>query len=474
MKKFCIAVLCAALLSLCFAGCDKKGAEVEIIGPKTTYTVTQKGVPEPVFSVSYDVIGGKDVMPIGGWWGPHTPTSVSQNGQLLPDYVTDEYFELFSNAGVNIITATPNIWATDSVSIKKALELSAKYGMGYYVNDPYIHSIDNIDTMEERLKEYMGYESCVGIHMKDEPYMNEFDNMGKIYEAYAKLNYDKQHLYTNLWPDHGLNLSGDPTVSATYKEYLTTFMEKLKPAFISYDFYPFTDNSQSSKNQRYYFQNLSVVRTVANDYGVPFWVFIQAGGQWESAGKPSKEEYYPTEAAMMWNINTSLAYGAKSLQYFTLIEPDSLMTTDNGVDFERLGMVGAGGNINRWYYYAQKANKHIAAIDYVLMNASNIGIIAEGTLARSYVTGPELLKDGKFRQLKSVDAEEVIVGCFDYLGGTALYVVNNSSFDKQNVTLNFDEKYGYDVIQRAQKISVTATNLPLILEPGEGALVVLR
>ena len=52
--------------------------------------------------------------------------------------------------------------------------------------------------------------------------------------------------------------------------------------------------------------------------------------------------------------------------------------------------------------------------------------------------------------------------------------MNYSRKDKAHVTLNFNKKYGYEVIQRAVSTEVAAKNLPLTLEAGEGVLVVVK
>ena len=78
-----------------------------------------------------------------------------------------------------------------------------------------------------------------------------------------------------------------------------------------------------------------------------------------------------------------------------------------------------------------------------------------------------------YRELKSVSGE-ALVGCFDYEGAPAYYVVNYSTETKNDVTLRFTDNYGYDVYQRATLASVHGTTMKLTLAPGEGALVVLR
>ena len=151
----------------------------------------------------------------------------------------------------------------------------------------------------------------------------------------------------------------------------------------------------------------------------------------------------------MFDVNIALCYGCKAIQYFPLISPLHFAYAPDGTyDFNRNGLISAAGSVNEWYYYVQKANRQIKAIDHILMNSANIGLIVHG--------------------------DDCFVGCFDYLGGTALYVVNYSRKEKAEVTLGFDKRYGYEVIQRAVSTEVAGKNLPLTLEAGEGVLVVLK
>jgi hypothetical protein len=136
------------------------------------------------------------------------------------------------------------------------------------------------------------------------------------------------------------------------------------------------------------------------------------------------------------------------------------------------------GKKNRWYFYTQKLTKQIEAVDHVLMNSANMGILACGAQATSLCAQVKdkegYLKGNSWRQLKSVSGDSAFVGCFDYLGGTALYVVNSSRNNRANTTLQFDNNYCYDVIQRGQSATVVGTRMTLNLQPGEGVLVVLK
>ena len=266
--------------------------------------------------------------------------------------------------------------------------------------------------------------------------------------------------------------SGDSS-AMNYEEYLRAYLEKVSTKFLSYDHYPFKQQNDGITKSSY-FNNLSIVRKLANEYKIPFWVFVQAGGQHEEYEIETKP-VFPNEAELLWNVNTCLAYGAKSIQYFTFLQPLQFTYAPNGArDYTRNGMIGAMGNINQWYYYVQKANKQVAAVDHVLMNSASMGIIKGGEVADACILGDEVIESGSFRELQKVVADDYIIGCFDYYGGTALYVVNNSVTEKNDIELHFSDKYGYDIIQRGNKYSVAAKTVTLTLEKGEGVLVTLK
>ena len=167
--------------------------------------------------------------------------------------------------------------------------------------------------------------------------------------------------------------------------------------------------------------------------------------------------------------------GAQGIQYFPLIQPYQFTLAENGGwDFERNGILGAMGNETQWYYYAQNINKHIGAIDEVLMNAVSKGIIVTGEQAKSdTVMTSCVIESGTFNQLKSITGE-AMVGCFNYNGKTALYVVNYSFENAQNITLDFTGSQNIRKIQNAETSYVKGNALTLDMAAGEGILLVLE
>lgn len=489
MKKGILKKSCALLLSGCvllsLAACGD-GKMEKINDANNNYKAAKTYEAGNTDALTFEVLGGEEVMPIGVFYGPYglnNSSSASENGIVTPDYLTDEIFKLLKDSGVNFIGQAQDQWNVHRENVRKALNLCEKYGIGYFVSDGRIASTETVELMTERINEYIDLPNVLGVHLRDEPSLSDAEQFEKIVKVFDESVGDREkYIYVNLLPSYSskVNLGG------THYNYMSTFAKDVNLPFISYDNYPFTfkDQGTTSGIPSTYFYDLSTARKVAKENGKPFWVYIQAGGQWEPmVGVPS-DPIFPNEGETLWNINTSLAYGAKSIQYFPFLQPVHFADAgEAGKDYMRNGMIGVAGNVNRWYYYVQKANKQIDAIDHILMKSESKGVIATGFWKDrlSKEDKPDLNSD-YWRELKEVSSTGetgVIIGCFDYnYEGTgsrsAYYVVNGSSTEKQTVTLKFDNKYGFDLIQRAQSFGVAGKNITITLEGGEGVMLALR
>jgi hypothetical protein len=67
-----------------------------------------------------------------------------------------------------------------------------------------------------------------------------------------------------------------------------------------------------------------------------------------------------------------------------------------------------------------------------------------------------------------------MIGCFNYQGKSAYYVVNYDNEYAQKVTLEFWDNYDMKVIQNAETEYVNTDNLKLTMEAGEGVLIVME
>lgn len=461
---------------LASTGCSQKEQEAVAIEDMET---------EAVPSYSFDYIGGKDVMPIIGYYGPYL-TMHSYDGNNFKGTLTDEYYQAIADCGINILSYPQIDYQTAPKSVMKMLDLADKYGIGQAVFDSNVMNGYDLTTDEviEYMKDYMTHPAYIGFFLYDEPGNSQFiphrTNLSTLSNLSKILNED-----LGMWSY--LNMAGATVDDAEiYTNFLEEYCKTQYPKVLSYDKYA---NFDPNKHyiQEGYFWNMALIRQYAQKYNLPWWGYIGAGGQWNDAQSYFESvDYYPTESQFYWNVNTNLAFGAKGINYFILSQTYWFAYgADEGLyDFERNGIFGAAGNKNQWYYYAQQANKQIAAADEVLMNAVSKGVIVSvdedtykrdfGCLTEEYFVDPSFLIEGtSWRELADISGD-VLVGCFNYQGKTALYVVNYSWDYAQKIDLSFVKDCNVKVIQDAEISYLKGSSMTLDMAAGTGALLVFE
>ena len=161
-QSICMILCGAMLLSLC--GCNPKS-----IGRNEIVTL-ESMKKEAVDKYSFDFLGGTDVMPILGFYGPSQSTA-SVNGIAMPDYVTDEIFSSIADCGVNLMCYTITDYNEVPNYVVKMMELGEKYGVGITVTDSGISEYDNeltLNKVDERVKKYSHYPAFCGIYVAEE------------------------------------------------------------------------------------------------------------------------------------------------------------------------------------------------------------------------------------------------------------------------------------------------------------------
>lgn len=456
-----VACLCTALF-----GCANQGHT------EKENTVIEPMEAEKAPSLSFDIIGGSDVMPIAGYYGPRLST-YSKNGEALPEMINDEYYQMIQECGVNIVCYSPTDYEYTPEFVIQMLEFGDKYKIGHFITDNKVHTnAYSLNELAERINNYANYASFCGVHVIDEPYLEGIIGDGtKDMMDYVPV-FDKLHELginagSNLLPNWVFYSDED------FQKYVQTFITECEVPYLSFDYYVFDKNSTVVD----YFYNLSTYTQKASEAGIPLWVFIQAGSQWNDAVNrfDSETPYYPNEKQFDWNINTALAYGAKGIQYFPLIQPSWFAYAEStDFDFERNGIIGAWGNKTQWFYYAKDIQPHIAAIDEVLMNSVNKGVLASGEkVARENALSDVILEGTSWRELADIQGD-ALIGCFNYQGKTALYVVNYDMEYAQNIRLTFQDSYKISVIQNAQKEYYSGNQIELPMQAGEGVLIVFE
>lgn len=416
------------------------------------------------------------VMPIAGFDGP--------TGTLVNDTV----FGYMKELGINTLVHDANDISDVTLGTVPMdnLKLAEKYGIGVYVTDGHIRAGGNYLSTAEMVKRvglYSAYQSFLGVHVIDEPGTPSYKSTSSrlladytdgitLFKNYANING-----YVNLFPYH----TDDQDISETvYNNYLSDAVNAGVDV-ISYDNYPVGKGKTlvifTTKKTNYegFYRNLKLARAKSIDSGKPFWTFAQVGDGFSDENTQNIDtSLLPTAAEMQWEINASLAFGSKGIQYYSVVQPEQYAkNTDGTYDYTRSGLISANGEKNTRYFDAAKSiNNYIAAIDEVLMNSENEALIINDENASEYVTGTS-----EYGEVQSVNGKNALVGCFNYFGKTALLVVNCDVSNQQTITLNFKGAQSVKVIEHDCSTDMSNSqveSLALIIGAGQSALVIVE
>jgi hypothetical protein len=313
-----------------------------------------------------------------------------------------------------------------------------------------------------RLMELYGrHRALAGLSLYDEPSRVQFGIVGDAKEVLEGLAAE-QLPYVNIWPSYA---SLSSLVTSSYEEYLRLYLSEVKPPLLCFDHYPLLSGAQITSN---YFYNWAVIRRYSLQAGIPSWVFIQSA-EFGGSGTNISYRRRPNEAEIRWQINVSLAYGAKGIQYFTYWTP-------TGTGFVE-SLVSRDGALTPLYAYAKRANDRLKVVGKVLLPLTSESVVHanEDPLPK----GAKAFKADGY--IKSVSGSSVILGRFrDLTGGTERYLlVTNRSFanaaqtrlrlsDSVTKVLELDSKTG-----TFEPVAQQGSILPSI-EPGGARLYLLR
>ncbi|MFB6720989.1 hypothetical protein ACFCV3_12545 [Kribbella sp. NPDC056345] len=254
--------------------------------------------------VDLPLVGGAEY-PIGVFWPPP------------PYQTTVERYGEIRTAGFNFVI-TGN-YVDDQAIIRHTLAIAEQVGLKVLVSsDPDVQNMArrftisddrsvpmSITTADARtlltnaLNQYRGFESFAGFSLGDELPEAQVPSLGKAF-AIAREQAPTYTPYSNLVPG-----AGDG-----YRAMVRRYVDLCRPPMLSYDRYPLLTTGEDPN----YFENWAIIRSEALRANIPSWVFVQSV---EYSG-----HRFPTQAELLWNINTSLAYGCKGIQYFTYWQPD--------------------------------------------------------------------------------------------------------------------------------------------------------
>ena len=307
--------------------------------------------------------------------------------------------------------------------------------------------------------------ALAGLNLYDEPSSTLFGILALARQA-LKRRAPRELPYINVWPSYA---SSSALGTTTYEGYLERYMSRVRPPILCFDHYPLLSGGGITAD---YFYNWATIRKFSLKYGVPSWVFIQSVG-FDPSYSGFQDRRRPNEAEIRWQVNVSLAYGAKGIQYFTYWTPD--VPRDAPIQFGE-ALVSLNGRRTALYDYAKRV------VGKVLLPFVSESVVH--TREERLPRGADPFKADGY--VSSVSGSPLILGRFRKPGAPDvryLLVVNRSFANaaKSQLTLSRSVRgvFKLDTSRdRFTKVTLQATHgnryLGLRLSPGGAQLYQLR
>ncbi|HEX3814110.1 MAG TPA: hypothetical protein VHX59_14855 [Mycobacteriales bacterium] len=417
---------------------------------------TPAGAAEPPAAGDLPLVGGTE-FPIGLFWPP-------------PPYETTQArYQEIADAGFTFVIS--GNYLLDPYINNYAMKWCDLTGLKYLVaDDPNLSVLHTFKITEQgtgtlemteaeaqkvigsMIASFTAHPSFAGISFWDEPNASELPNVADSFNLFRAARPDLLP-YTNL--ERGI--SENPTQ-------LANFVQQVQPSLISFDHYPlFVDSTDQT-----WFQDWADVRAAGLASGLPTWTYILSVQHLNYRS--------PTTADMLWQVNVSLAYGCKGIQYFTYWTPEA--ARGQGFSAGAGALIAMDGTRTERYDGAQWINTQwLSRVGKQLkpLVSESIG------LANPAVTPPAGLPAFQGDTIvQSTSGNPVIVSRFSNRADTAhqwVFVANYSLDTKAAAAITFGAAVRANGIARFDPVTekyrsagARGRRVTVALEPGAAAL----
>jgi hypothetical protein len=293
-------------------------------------------------------------------------------------------------AAANFTMVIGGFGARTPETVQKQIKLCEKYDLKAIVA--------TAGLLPEKLPEspaVWGYSVC------DEPSVKDFPGLREKVDNIRQVRPGKL-AYINLFPNYA---NEEQLGTKTYDEHVRRFVEEVGVDVLSMDHYPLITPDADSRSN--YCSNLEVMRKYSLQQGIPFWNFFNT--------MPFGPHYDPTGGQLMWQIYTSIAYGAKGVLYFCYWTP-------RGNEFPKGGaVITAEGIKTRHYEQAKRINHDVKNLGPTLMKLTSTGV---------YHVKPDddPVKVCGDTPITSLTKGDYLIGVFKHADGRCAVLLNNYNF----------------------------------------------
>lgn len=183
------------------------------------------------------------------------------------------------------------------------------YGEKLYGSDgtPPDITASDLDIITPTVNAYKNEPVVDGYHLIDEPGASRFANLAKVVGKIRAVDPTKL-AYINLFPTYA---TLDQLNTSSYTEYVSRFIDEVKPEMLSYDHYHMYKGYDAPD----YFRNLEIIRNFGLKYNIPYTNIIQLVGD-EHPLAPPFNLRTPTPAEHRFLVYSTLAYGYTGIVWF--------------------------------------------------------------------------------------------------------------------------------------------------------------
>ena len=458
MKKILCVLLALAML-LSFTACDSE-PEVELNVPEGKPTYADDKELE-----LYAYAGPRS----GGYrWNVDGQTHPDDPAGGWDSFITEKDFQDYIDCGFTFLYPEYDAEAYrnaanlqvpfEQSTLYEYMSLAEKMNIDVVVQDDTVTQLTRGTSplMDDDMKAYVKqliddlstFECFKGLTLADEPKVNNYRIFEQVTNFARSVKADIE-LITCMLPVYGApHLNVGTGTTADYQGYIDDY-GKLDGHFI-YDFYPLRWSPVAGNYlKRQWFQNLEMVANSSKTNGFETGVVIQscAYGGVGNEGIADHARSVLTQADVGYQLYTSLAYGAKTIGYFTYWQHRSEghpHITESFYD----GMVmypkenGMESVKTDTYYAVKAANLEVKKFDHVLMSFDWEGTIGlKGTdKFKTMIDIPEYTNP---RIAEATSTEDAIIGCLKDANGYDGFMIVNAlepSLEQSvSVTVKFRE-----------------------------------
>ena len=402
------------------------------------------------------------------------PIPANWNAHREPDYrndnyINDEQYGYLKDGGFTGVIA---LMERTEEHTESALQLADKYGLDYYVRDEINWDLNYDPDIFERKSDFYrkceAHPSFAGVFITDEPDCSQYPVFADLKVAFDKFFNNKKHgYYINLLPTYANDVT---QLGAPYPEYIQQYIDIVKPDNVCFDHYPFEKrrvNAETDEDGFYdetrkdYFYNMDVVAKACDKADIEMWTFVQAKNY-------VKRETDLTYEAMAFQFYVSLAYGAKSLVYYTYWTWPGYYASEVDKIFPQAIISAKGERLER-YYHVQAIHKEISFFGEEFMKCKHkTSYVVPNGKDEVYFTGIELKNSDLFK-----GSEATLVGEFEDEDGNKAYMLVNAvdpyvgKTDEVRCSLK-----GCTVYDRGEK-SHKDGEFTVTLKPGQGVFITM-